>query len=243
MILNITGNSGCNLTIIDSNLIRKMSGNKKYNSRLIVQMKKQMNFDSPILKKPRVVNFGYEGDLFFFDMEYINGKSFSQYCVENNFSEIENIMNLLLPKQNQKSKNISEDLFSKCKTLDNFPLHVLQEVSWDVPDSECHGDFTFENIIIYRDEIYLIDFLDSFVNTSIIDESKFMQDTYCGWSFRNTENIPLHKLLMMNEILESKQKYILLLVHLYRILPYSNEKTKGWVKCQIKRVMEKIKNI
>jgi thiamine kinase-like enzyme len=97
----------------------------------------------------------------------------------------------------------------------------------------CHGDFTFENIIISEKNIYLIDFLDSFIDSPIIDISKLLQEFDLNWSNRNEKvltnlsiirNIFLKRMLInfsskydVNENTILLQKKLTLM----RILPYT----------------------
>ena len=47
---------------------------------------------------------------------------------------------------------------------------------------KCHGDLTFSNIIFRDNEYALIDFLDSFIESPIMDIVKLRQDTKYKWS-------------------------------------------------------------
>jgi len=241
---NLKGNSGCTITLIDNTIIRKQSKNINYNNRLLKQIEKQKTYIHPIIKTPKIYEIGEKNNLIYFDMEYIKGQSFFDFCSLEKFTEIEKIINIFFSKTTStNTKNVYDIVLKKCKTFDDFPLHILDDVSWECEIKTCHGDFTFENIIIRDNEIYLIDFLDSFLESPQIDKSKMMQDTYCFWSYRNKKYTPIHNLYLINQLLETKQNYILLLVHLYRILPYSDGETKKWLDKQIQNVMKKIKNI
>ena len=58
-----------------------------------------------------------------------------------------------------------------------------------VPRSSCHGDLTLENIIVTtNNELYLIDFLDSFYDSWMIDIAKLLQDLELKWSYRFSED-------------------------------------------------------
>lgn len=48
--------------------------------------------------------------------------------------------------------------------------------------NNCHGDLTFSNIIFRDNEYALIDFLDSFIESPIMDIVKLRQDTKYKWS-------------------------------------------------------------
>lgn len=53
----------------------------------------------------------------------------------------------------------------------------------EIPVGLCHGDLSFSNILIdqSRMEIYLIDFLDSFIDSPLLDIVKIRQDTKFYW--------------------------------------------------------------
>jgi hypothetical protein len=61
----------------------------------------------------------------------------------------------------------------------------------EIPVGRCHGDLTFSNIMIARDAsaIALIDFLDSFIESPIMDIAKLRQDTLFEWTLLMGENI------------------------------------------------------
>jgi hypothetical protein len=54
----------------------------------------------------------------------------------------------------------------------------------ELPLGRCHGDLTFSNIMIASDSsaIAMIDFLDSFLDSPIIDLAKIRQDTLFQWT-------------------------------------------------------------
>jgi len=54
----------------------------------------------------------------------------------------------------------------------------------DLPLGPCHGDLTMSNILIASDSsaIALIDFLDSFIESPLIDLAKLRQDTRFCWT-------------------------------------------------------------
>ena len=51
-----------------------------------------------------------------------------------------------------------------------------------LPVGRCHGDLTFSNILFSKSNFYLIDFLDSFIETPLMDIVKLRQDSAYGWS-------------------------------------------------------------
>lgn len=51
-----------------------------------------------------------------------------------------------------------------------------------LPVGCCHGDLTFSNILFNGNNYYLIDFLDSFIESPLLDLVKIRQDSRFGWS-------------------------------------------------------------
>ena len=70
----------------------------------------------------------------------------------------------------------------------NTKLETICKVN--IPIGLCHGDLTLSNILIgYNDfNIYLIDFLDSFIETPLFDILKVRQDTSYLWSLKLFEH-------------------------------------------------------
>lgn len=109
----------------------------------------------------------------------------------------------------------------------------------------CHGDFTLENMIINNNKLYLIDFLDSYINCIEIDYAKVLQDILLGWSYRNKPESAGRNLrlsILFNEIYDiyfNNKLAIdfMLLINVLRIVPYckvDDEITANWLNKQIK---------
>lgn len=72
-----------------------------------------------------------------------------------------------------------QDILSWFSILDRI---FSKKMSFDIPVGLCHGDLTFSNILFSRNSFYLIDFLDSFIETPLLDIVKLRQDTAFNWS-------------------------------------------------------------
>ena len=76
-----------------------------------------------------------------------------------------------------------------------------------IPINICHGDMTFSNILIDTNnmKIYLIDFLDSFIETPLFDIIKIRQDTSFNWTL-NMYEYPCdkNKLIITMKYLDKK---------------------------------------
>ena len=196
----LQGLSGCKLKQLDPHTIRKTSPNPLYNSRLAAQAKKQSyfkNLNFTNIYSPEILQTGSD----FFDMEFINGESFLQFFELASKEDLDNLGNSLNEYfgqliENEKwydDKTIRTLLRDKLLTFNEntaFPsildetAGLLSDISViKIPKTFCHGDLTLANVIFQDKKIFLIDFLDSFIDSYYIDLVKLKQDLYYGWTF------------------------------------------------------------
>ena len=106
-----------------------------------------------------------------------------------------------------------------------------------VPVGPCHGDLTLSNLLFKQDDLFLLDFLDCYVESPLQDIVKLRQDTCFGWSLElyqaefNRAKIPI-ALRYLDQKIEAafrldewyRRHYQLFqLVNLMRVLPYCTE--------------------
>ena len=253
--MELKGYSGCRLQVIDNNgtsVVRKISKDIPYNNRLEQQCIKQSQFNSSIIKAPKVLKSGYIGNLFYFDMEYIPGKTLAESISTEEFSYITSVFEKVL-NYIQSQNNIQTDQSSKIKNkilslkIDSTYtpyIDYLSSKNFNTLSSYCHGDLTMENIILYKNDVYFIDFLDSFMDSKLMDYAKLLQDLYCFWSWRNISQKPIAECIGLVSILK---KYItgeqytqivdILVLNLLRILPYcSDDTTKKLINISIHKL-------
>lgn len=202
-------------------IIKKISNSLTYNSRLIKQAKKQKSFfenvdESNVFTTANVFDvYINQDDLACFTMPYLFAEKYSDFLDHVGFDRLKMILNHILKYfQNNISKanicNIDNSLIeNKIADLQisinnnssinpNHFNHILQFLKNNIPSQPlplgfCHGDFTFSNILFDDHKIYLLDFLDSFIESPIIDIVKLRQDTCYRWSLMIEGNIPSYK--------------------------------------------------
>lgn len=244
----LIGHSGCQLQLLQRSegmVVRKTSSDSLYNTRLEAQCQKQVKFSSPLFHTPRVLDTGYKDGLFFFEMDYIQGIQLSEYIQRIPISECGEIIKPLLsliPSSSPHNSDASSIFKQKIVSLERAlpkeapvleSLTRLQGVDWGgVPESVCHGDLTFENILVYKNKLYLIDFLDSFYNSWMLDIAKIFQDIEMRWSYRRSqvnENTHIRLLIIRDLFIQELEKRPnidldllrkLVLLSLLRIIPY-----------------------
>ena len=112
------GLSGCKLVMIDDKIIRKSSPSKSFNSRLNIQVEKQLSFNNIIqsdFNTPQI----YNNNTGYFDMEYIPGESY--YTFFNKCSK-QDLDKLLI-----KIKSYFSELQTYKKTLEKYAKDVTRE--------------------------------------------------------------------------------------------------------------------
>ncbi len=256
--MELKGYSGCRLEIIDNDgnkYVRKKSSGFDYNQRLIEQKRKQSEIQIGSLHNCQVFGDGYIDGLYYFDMEYINGITLADYMESIELSDIERLVKKLTghyglyTDQDEGAGEVFHNKVISTKQLvfdnpvvekDNSILleaiRELEEYPWNcIVSSPCHGDMTLENILTNKEGDYLIDFLDSFYDTWLIDAAKLLQDAEYYWSYRSkpmTANLKVRLLvfrdLCIEHIIKMKNGralldsvYHILLLNILRIFPYT----------------------
>lgn len=218
--------------------------------RLYKSAQKQKNFKSNYFKTPKV----HEIDNSFFIMDYIRGQSFLEFFELASKEDLdfliekldgyfkENIVSSInLPIKVLKNKLNSLNIEKKIVSLLNNKSHISVYVG------NSHGDMTLSNMIFGKD-IYLIDFLDSYIESPTMDLVKLRQDTHLYWSLNmvdKTTDLTKVKLGLkyidnwINDNYKIEDYELLQLINLLRIYPYTNDKKiNDWLDINIKKLCE-----
>lgn len=257
-VTDLGGHSGCKILLCETDdnktFVRKVSSGKDYNSRLQIQAEKQIYFKSDSIKAPMVYSTGTdENGLYYFDMEYIQGKTMAEYMKTIEVGKERNLVEAIVHNAVSMESNcldadetifmrkivsLEERLSEQNNDTVKSALKILRNHSWcRFTRTSCHGDLTLENIIVKDGQLYLIDFLDSFYDCWIMDISTLMQDVQTMWSYRHQEEVDINtilRLIVFRDILMDEVKktapedymevYYALLLKLVRIYPYSKDK-------------------
>ena len=277
-----TGRSGCEIQLIkDKNsFIRKISPSNDYNVRLKSQYLKQNEFKFKSFKIPKIYDKGVNSKgLFFFDMEYVHGYNvcdFFSFISPKDVSEVylklENFLEFNFKSSKycyveslvkKKVNDLHSILKSNLNYSESLKKKILNYLKNNIPNSKipvgyCHGDLTFSNVL-FKDnkEIYLIDFLDSFIDSPIIDLVKIRQDTRFFWTLLINTHLPEYKILRLKQIFnyldmrlqnfvnsheEIKLWYNYLeILNLVRIMPYVTKKSEiRFLKIKLNKLLKKI---
>ena len=264
--------------------VLKRSGDSSYNDRLKRQMDKQIKFatfqsNEDLFKTAVVVDYGLEknSNLFWFLMDYIRGEKATEYFARIDvFALKETTRNYLdyfeeaieqskiapCPKNIIESK--IEELKYKYSDIVGIPKEFLSSLlnylSTEIPESDiysgnCHGDFSLSNQLYTQEGVILLDFLDSFIESPIIDIAKLRQDTQlkrillidvglevwkksrANLAFSYLDDI-LSQFVSKDPILQAWSTYMQVF-NLARIIPYtSNQKELDYLKININKLIK-----
>ena len=192
------GLSGSKLELLPKGLIRKYSPGDHFNDRFKLQIEKQIAFSKDNFNNlftPDITQYTNE----YFDMQYIPGESYNEFFSKSNKQDLDNIVNICINYFNKALlssetytdddiKSLLIDKFNKLKkesTYCNYIHYIIDKINCtqfsNIPKTPCHGDFTVANMIFFKGKICCIDFLDSYIETVIVDMVKLKQDIYYTW--------------------------------------------------------------
>lgn len=208
--MRIKGYSNFKVEIVTYNNISVIckSSNEEDKERLKKQINKQIEFFQKYQKNfntktPKIIKIS-EKKIY---MEYIYfSENIIDYLQVGNIKKIDwitkNIINIIEKYINlskyeiiddkiidDKIRNIQENIKNNLyiDEKNNIILKLFKRLkkipNIKIPIGKCHGDLTFSNILIDYDDmnLFLIDFLDSFIESPLLDIVKIRQDTKYFW--------------------------------------------------------------
>jgi hypothetical protein len=217
-LLKMEGRSGCRLEVLSREGIphvRKHSKDFTYDARLLLQAEKQIRFSRVNTQEyffsPAVLGVAGVGERAWFDMTYIHGQKFSEFFERSSIVDIQELASKFTSYfsrafSDARLETCNEDtIMDKIASLRRVLMvkrgidHALVDDSLTylnsiptstIPMGSCHGDFTLSNMLFVKDRICLIDFLDSFIESPLMDLVKFRQDTRYYWSLFIEKDLP-----------------------------------------------------
>lgn len=191
--------------------IEKGTKDPKYVDRLYQQALKQQkaqNTKLQFIRVPEIFNIIKNDNEMLMQMEYIYSRNFIDNFENAGFEQINyfiKAIDIFIQSEIERSEmqdiplNVVTDKFAdvKNKTLANSFMQDREDVKQIIERSEpffmniselkmpvgvCHGDLTLSNILFNGNNYFLIDFLDSFIESPLLDMVKIRQDTAHHWS-------------------------------------------------------------
>ena len=202
--------------------VKKHSGSISYNERLKQQMFKQQFFHKKTSKlnvflTAEIIKDGYDdiSEIYWFSMRYVSGDNAIEYFSKVDVNKLRQISDSYIDyfkKLINESKilnaptapildkiNELKQKFKKNNHLTkNFGEELIGYLIKAIPSEKiyignCHGDFSLTNQLFTKDSIFLLDFLDSFLDSPIIDIVKLRQDSKLGRIFQLDTKLKRYK--------------------------------------------------
>jgi len=250
---------------IKNNLVYKTC--KTNQERFLKNINKQINYNG-LLNKINILEKGISNNENYIVMPYIKCINSIEYISQCSFEDVKIITDKLINNFKFLIKN------SKIEKLNNCYIEKIDELIIKINDYEIksilqsikniehkdfyygdyHGDFTFANLFIFKNEIYAFDFLHSFIESPIHDIVKIRQDTKYLWTLDLLNVKDRNKVIIVLNYIDNRIKQfiesdsilneyynVFQILNLARIIPYNkNEQTfkklKKYIldlKCQL----------
>ena len=191
--------------------IHKSTHDPGYVPRLVNQANKQIaasRIEYQNIRVPKVFAVDKSDSEAVIKMEYIYSRNFIEHFEQAGFEQIKYLIgaikyfidleisnstmqtvpsNVLTDKMADVARKVEKNVHLKgdaeAQELVRRSSEVMNRVGDMVmPVGMCHGDLTFSNILFNGNNYYLIDFLDSFIESPLLDIVKIRQDTAYLWS-------------------------------------------------------------
>ena len=265
-------------------IIEKGTKDPKYVERLYQQALKQQKAQEnklPFIRVPEIINIIKNDNEMTMQMEYIYSRNFIDNFENAVFEQIDyfiKAIDLFIQNEIERSPlqivpaSIIHDKFAdvKKKTFENTFIKDREDVKKIIERSEpfflnineiilpvgiCHGDLTLSNILFNGNNYFLIDFLDSFIESPLLDMVKIRQDTAHHWSplmyegeYDKTRfNIISRKIDKELDILFSRYEWyvryydVFQLMNLLRVLQYGHEqRVVDYLVVEILSILDKM---
>jgi len=266
-------NSGASLSYFYRNNKKFVRKKMHDNDRSVRSLNMQREFESTeYISAVKIINMLKKHNQISCDMEFIDGYVSEDYAINMTFKNVDIFCDILRayfenkvhnsvpkPLKNEVIKSKVNEIESNCNNINKNTKKLfisakkkifksLRNTSLIYPQSSYHGDFTLSNLIFNKKDkhLYLIDFLDTYLDSYLIDYAKLLQDLEYCWSCRySTQHVRLKGKILGERILKNiqfkdlrnyKQTFkIISLLNTLRILPYANDEiTLLWVETTLK---------
>ena len=264
MLIEVKGNSGCSINIVEHDnklTVHKSTFDSNYVQRLVTQANKQKNAElTSNIEVPKIHSVSISDSSATIVMDYIHAKNFVDFIEQSPISAIDDFTKSIIAYIENEIKSSHEETIrsnvftdkidsiernsKKNSFITNKTFDLLKEASKvfkhlgniKLPVGICHGDLTLSNILFSSNKYYLIDFLDSFIETPMQDIVKLRQDTSLLWSLqmydRSYDKIRLKTVLdyidyAINDHFSTTCEYYknsydyIQLINILRIVPYT----------------------
>lgn len=250
----VKGNSGFGIELLDELTIRKSAIGEKA-ARLKLQIEKQVHFHRTSrfdrVRTPKVLRASDNERTYHADMEFVVAQDFIQFLSEADRRALDGFCSIVVDfitdnLASCREEEVSEKIGMKLEELGKrgVPATYINAAQSQcagpivIPVGTCHGDLTLSNILFKGRTLYLLDFLDCYVETPLQDVVKLRQDTDFSWSLQlyqaefNWPRVQIALRYLDQRIDEAFRRFdwycrhyeLFQFVNLMRVLPYCSER-------------------
>lgn len=191
--------------------IHKSTHDAGYVQRLVNQANKQIaasRIEYQNIRVPKIFEVEQSESEATIKMEYIYSRNYIEHFEQAGFEQVKYLIgaikyfidleisnstmrtvpsSVLTDKMADVARKVEKNMHLKddaeAQELVRRSVDVMNGVGdMTMPVGMCHGDLTFSNILFNGNNYYLIDFLDSFIESPLLDIVKIRQDTAYLWS-------------------------------------------------------------
>ena len=254
-------------TEYDQIVVEKLCLDPAYMPRLQLQIEKQKNAqeNNPLsfIKIPKILSEKSSKNKYTATMEHLIYPDCMDFFSIASKHAIDQVIQLIIKyiehniRMSHPKKLPSELFIQKLKeveaNLERTPFKgeyqkFIKKIAKDIyslkqfliPVGPCHGDLTFSNIMIANDQKFLglIDFLDSYLESPLIDIAKIRQDSQFFWSSLMTDYIDKARFFQIMKYIDKqikkkfknnqwfkKELMLIQAINLLRIAPYAKKES------------------
>ncbi len=268
--IKVPGNSGCIVEVIligQQLAVRKTASSAEYALRLRNQRVKQESFNLAVkgIRVPKVITY----DEMSFTMEHLQMLDCIEFFERATPKILSSRMEILLELigrelETSTPTEVDSEVFKN--KLANIQESVLPGV-WQrfysnhaceieralaqrvvVPVGTCHGDLTLSNVMLSLEDncVGIIDFLDSYIDSPIVDLVKLRQDTRFHWtSYRYPSQHDRGKIHIVNrwvnevvtqvfhDLVVTRAFWVIEMMNYLRIAPYVHTESEHHFLSQV----------
>lgn len=241
--IKLDGLSGASISVENNEIVKRC--HESYSPRLLKQAELQNNFSNrtdlpPGINAVKIKRIPNNTTIIMDLIRTPNLHSILPMVGPSNVKDIATYLRSLIRYEKEHlihDNDYQIKIVNKIRAVeDTFVRSKLQNLFQRIQPIKTtlsHGDLTLSNILYYNNQLHLIDFLDGFISSYILDICKLRQDLL--YMYSDKYEISYHRTLYYRYILDEIMKECDVdndtlrffdVLNLARILPYTEHKTR-----------------
>jgi tRNA A-37 threonylcarbamoyl transferase component Bud32 len=234
MVVKLCGHSGAEVELIDGRVHKSGRG--------VIRNYARMTSLGNLIPQPRIID--YSDSLV---LEYIAGDNIADWLGNNQPHQLIKFIQSNIDILGEVIIDPYKDYLPVYEARLNSALYlpttignIIDDLPRYLPQTQYHGDFTFDNIIAGSSGFVLIDAVDTDLDNIWFDLAKLRQDVDCGWFVRNrggvTDDLAIKLRLISGELSRKYRHYSnrsMAILALGRVWNYSTPEEQEWISTKM----------